>query len=276
MTPNDPISLAAAGSRLVIDCTPGDQYAIAIDISGDHIAVCFGQDARKPAARFAHANLAYAHPRVHEFKHYRANGSKHWTSRPGVNLWFVFPKSAVLLKRDKGYSYVKAMIAGVDVTFNVSGGGGAEGWTDYLHDSEHVGVGHSIANLRAVAAVAVRGTDLERQLQSKLQEKPLEPDAHTRFNAAVAAAAVPPVLVQKYRPGDTGIRMHAASDYTSDGVGEGTLDSISFRPVLSGDSTCVRNFQVRFECGLRTVKRSQVDWFKTAQLNGISCPGVLL
>ena len=83
MMQNTPVSLEAAGTKWILDDTPGEEYVVNIP-DGTHVAVCFGEDARKPVSHFTHPNLAATQERLHEFKHDRPSGSKFWTASAGV------------------------------------------------------------------------------------------------------------------------------------------------------------------------------------------------
>ena len=44
-----------------------------------------------------------AQPKVFYFKHYLANGRKRWTNKVGIDLYFVVPKSQILVVGKEGY-----------------------------------------------------------------------------------------------------------------------------------------------------------------------------
>jgi hypothetical protein len=153
------IALNTITDRFTIDATPGEEYHVEVD-PGEYLVVEAGSLVGTPAARFTHPNVAARVNRVYEFKHYHGNGGKSWTSKAGVSFYLVIPRSCVFLLPEKGYSYIPAMINGVKVRFNVSGGT-VNGWTDWLHTHTQISVNHCLRDLKKLAEVAVRGTDLE-------------------------------------------------------------------------------------------------------------------
>ncbi len=131
MMMTEPKLLSECGARLVVDDTEGERYEIEIE-PGDFLMVKAGATADKATAHFKHPNVAVTARTIHEFKHYRRNGSKFWTARAGVDHYFVIPRTAIKMLPKKGYSFIPAEINGVRVSFNVSGGGDGRVWTDYL------------------------------------------------------------------------------------------------------------------------------------------------
>ena len=92
-----PPLLPIPSTRLQI--LPG--YVIQFDPE-DYVTIVMGQTIERPAARFQHANLVAVQSKVFYFKHYLANGRKRWTNKVGIDLYFVVPKSQILVvgKRD--------------------------------------------------------------------------------------------------------------------------------------------------------------------------------
>ena len=124
-------------------------YHIRVDPEPNIIlAVSVYADAR--TSTFDHPNIVRRAPKVLEFKHYRAKGSKFWTAHPGITFYFVVPKENIELIEEKGYSYVKTLIGGRKVTLNVSGGAG-NGWTDYIGVIAGTHVGYPLRTLKAIA-----------------------------------------------------------------------------------------------------------------------------
>lgn len=167
----DPVALNTVNERLTIDSTPGEEYHVEVD-PGDYLVINAGSIVGSPAARFHHPNVAHTRRQVYEFKHYRGNGGKFWTCKAGISFYLVIPRSEVFLLLEKGYSWVPAEINGVKVKFNVSGGS-QNGWTDWLHTHTSISVGHGIRDLKKLAEVAVRGTDLE-PIQFREKDSPEE------------------------------------------------------------------------------------------------------
>jgi hypothetical protein len=177
--------LSECGSRWVVDAA--DNYAVEIE-PGDFLVLRFGQDARQPAAKFEHPNVAGVEQVLHEFRHYHANGRKTWTIRPGVNFLFVIPRRAIEMISEKGYSHIPAVINGVKVRFNVSGGtaGGHGGWTDRLRARASCSVGHPVEDMIRIAEVAVRNSPLE-----PLTLEVLSADDKKRYEECLAAGTTP-------------------------------------------------------------------------------------
>jgi len=124
--------LSDCSNSLVID----NDYSINIEPSENQIII-MGFDANKSASKFKHPNISATVKRIHEFKHYRKNGGKFWTSRAGVDHYLVIPRNQITILSEKGYSYIKTEINGVKVTLNVSGGTNGKGWADYLNTRCH-------------------------------------------------------------------------------------------------------------------------------------------
>lgn len=292
MIRTEPISMAAAGTKLFLDDNPARPYSIEI-APGDFVAICFGVDARKPAAKFTHENLVARHERLHEFKHDRSGGGKYWTARPGVDLWFVFPKFAVTMLPVQGLSYVKCAIGGVNVTLNVSGGGGSgPGWTDWVGRHTHAAVGHPTRDLQRLAAVAVREPALEAELLTKVTEDAMDDRERNRFRGLIAASIVQPALIAKFRAGRKGLKIHLAEGSEADGSPIGSLEDITLcrttvwrKPTVeerkaqpkverfgrTEDTSRARSFIARFANGsLYRITPVRIDWLKTGEMNGLS------
>ena len=293
MKATQPILMSDAGERWVLDDSPGSEYTLKIE-PGRFLAVCFGQDARRPAAKFKHEMLAARRSRLHEFKHYRGDGSKFWTAKPGVDLWFIVPRTAIRLLPEEGHSYVPAEINGVKVTFNVSGGTAPGGWTDWIGSRVSVSVGHPVADLRKVAEVAVRDEAAEKELLAHLAASgDLDERSRWAFRQAVAAGPVAAALVARYKAGDKDLRIFPAPGLTIQSGGR--VESVSFvrraswraptaeesrthpgveRVRVAADSNRARSFIVRFDGGAYRLPPSRVDWVRTAEANGIAIPSV--
>ena len=152
-----PTLLSQCGSQVVIDSK--DKYCLDIE-PGEYLIITAGFDCNKPGAKFTHPNIAASRKTLHEYKHYRKNGSKFWTSHAGMDHVLIIPRSSITLLPIKGYSFIKAEINGVKVSFNVSGGGG-EGWTDYLYNAVHIACNHKLGDFKKLCEVAVRNSPYE-------------------------------------------------------------------------------------------------------------------
>lgn len=275
----EPKLLSECGELLVVDGTPGEQYQVGIE-PGEFLVVRAGATADKVMARFEHPNVAASARVIHEFKHYRRNGGKFWTARAGVDFYFVIPRSAITMLPEKGYSYVPAMINGVKVKFNVSGGT-SNGWTDWLHTSTTISVNHGIRDLKKIAEVAVRNSPFE-----PLTPKALEPDRviqWERLAARVAKGLIEKIAklaeegkkpVVKFLPG-----------YGLEGVHEGKIVDVIRRPkkiMLPHGDECQKKWKVEYTGAVKSLllemesawgkvraKVGQIDWAATAEANGL-------
>jgi len=274
----EPKRLSECGTEYVIEqAIPDkqDKYRVEIE-QGDFLVIEAGAVVGKAAAGFKHPNVAATVKRVYNFRTYFKSGAKKWYEKAGVSHYFVVPRSAVTLLPEKGYSYVKAEINGVKVSFNVSGGGGGGEWTDYLRAHTQVSVNHPIRDLKKIAEVAVRGTPLE-----PIQVKPLEPQEEARWNqlATKAKGDVKDEVVALIEAGKKPIvKMLEGYSYGGQTSGEGIeIDrAYKMRHTNAQKTECewkkngvvraiillVGGYQVR-------VKLSQIDWYATAQANGL-------
>lgn len=159
----EPKMLSDCGTCLVMDDSINNRYQISI-ASGDYILVTAGAKVHTPASKFNHPNVIASVKKVFEFKHYRASGSKFWTSCAGIEHIFLVPKTAIKMLPEKGYSYIPVEINGVKTIFNVSGGT-ANGWTDFLNSKSQIKVGHPLRDLKKIAEVSVRNVEIEKDLK---------------------------------------------------------------------------------------------------------------
>ena len=273
--------LSECGEKLVIDDSEKDRYEIAI-APGDDIVVMMGFKSNHPAAKFTCEGIAATNNEIHEFKHYCRSGRKFWTSHAGVNHYLVVPKNQIKLLPEKGYSYVKAEINGVKVSFNVSGGGGSDGWRDWLGNTASVGVNHPLKALKAVAAVARKGVKLEvKQLSEddmlawrKLAAK--TGSAKETIIGLVEAGKKPTIILgarysfqgRTIGQGVEAVRKYMRSNYTPCDIKVGDYEN-SRRIVPIG---AVKAVMVAFGegyCNQARVKMTQIDWLATATANGI-------
>ena len=164
---------------------------------GDHLIVIAGAHLGEPAYDFDHPNIAAKKSELFEFKHYRKGGSKFWTSKAGISFYFVIPKAQIELLPEKGYSYVPVLIHGRKCLLNVSGGGGGnDGWTDYVRRVVHVGCGWTIAALRSLAAIALNPDECRAQ-GITLEIEPLKDYQQAGFVETAAAVT----MRTRLRPG---------------------------------------------------------------------------
>ena len=284
MKMTEPKLLSECGTKLVVDDTEGERYQVEID-PGDFLVVRAGATTDHAGAKFTHPNIAASVRTIHEFKHYRKNGSKFWTARAGVDHYFVIPRNEVKMLPEKGYSYVPAEINGVKVHFNVSGGT-ANGWTDWLHAHASISVNHRVRDLKRLAEAAVRDSPME-----PITVKPLEPDQETKWRRL--AARVSKGLVEKIaRLVENGkhpvVKLMPGYGYAGRSEAEAVEVHRRYRkvpvdPVESslGDHKMVKAWRMEqtgapkslvlsfVGCRVRT-KLSQIDWAATAEANGIA------
>jgi len=172
--------LSDCGERLVIDDNPTDLYVICID-KDDYLVIEVGAKMGTPASRFTHPNIVASRKHVFEFKHYRASGGKFWTACAGISHFFVVPRNKIFILPEKGHSWIPAEINGVKVHFNVSGGGGSGGWTDYLHSMTSISVGHNLRDIKKIAEVSVQDADMNRIVLERINLMDTNPN-HDRAN----------------------------------------------------------------------------------------------
>lgn len=79
---------------------------------GDHLILVAGAYLGEAGYDFDHPGVAAKRSELFEFKHSCRNGRKFWTSKAGLNFYFVVPKAHIELLGEKGYSDVPVRIAG--------------------------------------------------------------------------------------------------------------------------------------------------------------------
>lgn len=262
-----PTLLSKCGTRVTID--KKDRYDIAIE-DGEFLVVNMGFSANKAGARFTHPNIAATSKSVHEFKHYRNNGSKFWTSRAGINHYFVIPRNKITLLPEKGYSYIKAEINGVKVSFNVSSGG-TNGWTDFLRTFTSTSVNHKLSDLKKVAEVAVRNSHLE-----PIPVKQLDEHDEARWNILMAKATpdIKEKIAKMIKEGKRPV-IHFLTGYSYDGerYGQGKSVYRRYKKVKTSETSyrleetgALKYIILDLGYGCRA-KVTQIDWYKTGKEN---------
>ncbi len=118
-----------------------DKYTIEIPDT-DYLIIEVGAMIGKGAFNLKHLNISTSIKRIYEFKHYRHGGGKFWTKAAGISHYIIVPTNKIYILPEEGHSYIRAEINGVKVWFNVSGGGGSNGWSDYLHSFTNISVNH--------------------------------------------------------------------------------------------------------------------------------------
>lgn len=267
----EPKLLSDCGTCLVVDDKEGDRYQVDIE-PGEYMVITAGSFAGTAMARFTHPNIAASAKRVLEFKHYRANGSKFWTARAGVDHIFIIPRTAIKMLPQKGYSYIPVEINGVKTIFNVSGGT-MGGWTDLLHTHVSISCGHKLKDLKKLAEVAVRNSPLE-----PLSVKEMEPAEKAQWERLYARASgtviekVAKLIEEGKKPT---IKMLAGYD-TQEGIGLSVVRRA--KKTITGDNCWTYEYTGALKYILMDakeyfngcrVKLNQVDWAKTAEANGL-------
>ena len=265
------------GAKLLSDC--GSEYVIDADYkvvieAGEYLVVEVGAKAGKPVASFKHANIALTQKKLYNFRTYFKSGAKRWYVTAGVSHYFVIPRSKVTLLPEKGYSYVKAVINGVKVSFSVSGCG-AGNWTDYLNTQTQISVNHKLSDVKKLAEVAVRGTGLEPVVSKELD------DSEKADWENLVARANPDVKVAIFGMVDKGLSpvVKLASGYVFDGRGEGRAESLNrgyrWHDLGDGKKTYQQDGKVKSVLlaidGWKVwAKVGQIDWAATAKANGLA------
>ena len=265
----DSVQLSKCHNLLVID--EEDQYAVQID-EGPYQLIVMGFASNKPAAKFEHPNILGTAKKVHEFKHYRKDGGKFWTSKAGVNHYLVIPRDKITMLPEKGYSYVPAEINGVKVTFNVSGGTNGKGWTDYLRTEAHISVNHKLSDLKKLLAVAVRVSPFESMEIPQLDEERLKewhrldakanPKLKERICQLIESDKNPmlrlvPGLSIKGSP-------YAISVYRR--YQKKKIEENRWQYTQEG---AVKSIIAMFDGMRYSIKVNQIDWHETAKINGV-------
>ena len=243
----------------------GERFQVAEDYQvelppGNHLTVIAGAYLGEPAYDFDHPNVAAKKSAVFEFKHYRSGGSKFWTAKAGIGLYFVIPKAQIELLPEKGYSYVPVLIHGRRCVLNVSGGTGNGGWTDYVRPVAHIGCGWTIAALKALAAVALSPQECIAQ-GITLDLEGLEDYQSQRLIEISAAVTMQTSL----KPGNQVVLKDGWSHNGSQGP-----FVIQSRPRRKRHFVCKA-----YTMGVR-VQYAAIDWIKTAEANGVAVPGPVL
>jgi hypothetical protein len=227
---------------------------------GNHLTVIAGAHLGEPSYGFDHPNLAAKKSEWFEFKHDRKGGGKFWTSKAGVNFYFVIPKTQIELLQEKGYSDIPVLIGGRKCRLNVSGGSGPGGWTDYVRPVAHVGCGWTITALKALATVAL-SLDECRWQGIDLAIEPLKDGPCAGF---VEAAAV---MTMRTRLGP-GSQVHLQKGWDYQGS-QGPF-VVECRPRRKRYFLCTAGpARVR-------IPYAAINWTKTAEINGVVIPGPVL
>lgn len=265
--------LSECGTSLVWEDAEWKQSKVAIE-PGDYLVVEAGCLVGKPGAKFTHPNIATTANRIYNFRTYFRSGAKKWYEKAGVSHFFVIPKSAVRITPN-GSTYIPAEINGVNVMFNVGGGGDSEMWTEWLGTHVSISVNTPVKKLKALAEVSVRGTSFE-----PVAVKPLDAGDEARWNR-LNAKANKGIREQVYKLIDDGkkpvVKLNTGLD-TTEVVGLELNRRYVKVPLaepghFSMESTgAVKSLIVAADgyWGKVRLKLSQIDWMATAVANGIA------
>jgi hypothetical protein len=227
---------------------------------GDHLVVIAGAHWGEPGCRFDHPGVVAKKSRVFEFKHYRRGGGKFWTSKAGIDFYFVIPKAQIELLPEKGYSYVSVSIRGRKCHLNVSGGAADGRWTDSVRRVAHAGCGWSLAALGLLGTVAVRTDEcLARGITLEIE------GLSDRQKAWFVETAAAVTMQTSLGPGS---RLLMQSGWSYCGC-QGPLE-IESRPRRK------RHFICKDGLSRVRVPYAAIDWVKTAQINGVTLPEPVL
>ncbi len=243
-----------------------DEYFMTTD-EAPFIILKVGYLPNRASFDFDHPKMLAREVDVLEFKHYRANGSKFWTSKLGSYLYFAVPKDKIEIVPKDGGSYPEVIIDGVQMTLSVSGGTTDGGWNDWVGGITSTFVNMPKKKLNAIvnAAMTVAEAkqagitlDFDRRPswiktdEEWEKEKKREAD---RIHEMVCKHVIMPQLDEGWR-----VQLHGA--YSIGG---------SSGPFIVNQPKQKRKKHVRVGstnyCGTR-VYYKHIWWAKTAELNG--------
>lgn len=131
-------------------------YAVVVE-PGEVLLIHFPYSANSSGANFSHPNIARSRTRVEEIKY----GYRDWRKKTITTHVLVVRRDLIRLDKGESTTYPVIEIAGQRITLSTSGGTCGQGWTDRISTECHAEYNAPLACLKAVASVAVRGTDVE-------------------------------------------------------------------------------------------------------------------
>jgi hypothetical protein len=153
-------TMAEAGAEYTFQNENGEvDYTIEIP-EGDFLLVTLEAEYGKSASKFDHSNILKTQKKMLAFKAYWPNGQKRWYEKPGYSFLMAIPKDKIYMVDERGYSYPRIMINGEKLCLNVSGGGGSNGWTDYICHGASLGVFRSKRKMEKIAEMSIVPDDL--------------------------------------------------------------------------------------------------------------------
>jgi len=156
------VNMAQCGKEVEID---PKNFILIEHPDEPYLVIVMGFESDHAGARFTHPNIVRSREKKFEYKHYGQSGNKWWTSHPGTEHVLVVPRTAINLRLVETTGYVEIEIGGHVIRLNNSWGSWGKGTTaDFLYDEVGTCVNHPVADLKAVANAAVRGTHFEPYL----------------------------------------------------------------------------------------------------------------
>jgi hypothetical protein len=240
------MKMSEAGSVFHVE----DKYTVELSPE-NYLILVFGVEIGTAGMHFSHPNCVASKPVVHEFKHYHKDGGKSWTAKPGIDFYFVVPKTQIEMIQEKGHSYVPIEVNGLKCRLNVSGGtapGG--GWSDWVRRIAHTHCGATLKQLKTVAEVSLSPVACQEQ-GITLDLKPM--DDNKWFLELIAPKMIELVKGNKV----------VANDKTTMA---GTIFTIECQTQGIGRARQSYSAYSRFN-NLFRIKFSQIDWGKTIEAN---------
>ncbi len=240
--PIDTISITGQKLEVLPD------YGIEFD-PDDYIILCLGSTIDHAGFHFQHRKLLAAVPKMFHYKHYRADGSKFWTSKVGMDHYLAVPKEKIQIVREQGGSYPRVVIGKALVRLNVSGGGGP-GWTDWVRRISGTCTNHGIRVMREIAHHA---WTIKECKQRGITLQIEEPEVSEKLQ--IAGAIAKQALKGEIHPGMVVV---FENGYTFHDKSEVTFCANGSRKLVCEDNGA----KVLVGC-------NQVNWLETSKRNGM-------
>ncbi len=244
------VNLAKLAGKVEIE--PG--YYVELP-DADCLVIVAGANYPAAATRYDHPNVAAMRDKVFHTRAYWPNGRKKWFQHAGREFSFVIPRQNIALVFDKGYSYVPVVINGQAFRLNVTGGT-FDGWTDFVRQQAHIGIGFTRKLLDVLAEVALPPNLAVGSVALELTEPP-DSDA-AAFVELVAGHVCRSSLKE-------GHKLLLRKGWTYEGS-RGPFYVVSKpkgRRSYVARSGCESHFGIR-------VNYNAIDWTETAAANGFA------
>lgn len=214
----------------------------------------FGATIDSPLFHLIHPNIVAAVPKVLDFKHYRAGGSKFWTSKAGRDFYAVFESAAIEFLLEKTYSYPKVKINGQTFSLNTSGGTSGALWVD---------------NVRAITWACC---NLPIRVMRKILDKAM-PVEKARAVLSLPVKEMKPERIAEWRKM---VAKHFARHQLKPNQKLYLVPGCDYEYVIYEEKAKRKNSRlICFETSSgthRTVAIDAIDWVKSAEVNGILTP----